>query len=149
MRAWWLLVLSVLAPALALAAPPSFARDVAPILRARCVSCHRPGQIGPMSLMTYAQARPWAKSIRDEVLARAMPPWRADPTIGSFANDPRLSPRELKTIVDWAEGGAPEGQPRGVVARPAVESEWLIGKPDAVLPMPTEFVVPARGDLDL
>ena len=130
-------------------AAPTFRRDVAPILYARCVSCHRPGQIGPMPLLTYAQVRPWAASIRDEVAARTMPPWRADPRHGAFANDPRLTPDQIRTIVAWVEARAPEGGGRAPAPPRFPGDEWNIGRPDAVLAAPREFLVPARGEPEL
>jgi mono/diheme cytochrome c family protein len=88
---------------------PTFAKDVAPLLYKNCVSCHRPGEMGPMSLVTYQDARPWARSIRDRVVARSMPPWFADPHYGTFSNDPTLSQKDIHTIVAWVGGGAPQG----------------------------------------
>ena len=73
------------------AADVTFTRDVAPILHARCVSCHRAGEVAPMALLTYEDARPWARAIKEKVVTRQMPPWFADPAVGSFANDARLS----------------------------------------------------------
>src|SRR5947208_9903515 len=105
------LILALLATSLA-AAAPTFSKDVAPILYRRCVQCHRPNDIAPMSLLDYKSARPWAKSIREAVMSRKMPPWFADPYYGSFANDARLSTREIETIQAWVDGGAPEGQQR-------------------------------------
>src|SRR5262249_4398551 len=81
------------------APPPTFNKDVAPILYKNCATCHRPGEIAPMSLLTYKDARPWAKSIREEVSSGAMPPWHADPSHGHFANDRRLSETDKETIL--------------------------------------------------
>src|SRR5688572_23995703 len=83
------------------AGAPTFSRDVAPILHARCASCHRPGEVAPMSLITFRDARPWAAAIRDKVRTRAMPPWHADRQHGRFRNDPSLSEREIDTLVRW------------------------------------------------
>src|SRR5256886_15660960 len=112
------LILALLATSLA-AAAPTFSKDVAPILYKRCVQCHRPNDIAPMSLLDYKSARPWAKSIREAVLTRKMPPWFADPHFGSFANDPRLSTAEIETIQAWADGGAVGGKPRDLPQAPA------------------------------
>src|SRR5512138_3829430 len=90
-------------------ASPTFSKDVAPILYAKCVTCHRAGEIGPMSLIAYKDARPWAASIRDKVSNRAMPPWHADPHVGAFRNDRSLTTKEVDTIVKWVDGGAREG----------------------------------------
>src|SRR5262249_32223800 len=81
------------------AAAVTFAKDVAPLFNANCVSCHQPGEVAPMSLTTYDAARPWARSIRKAVAERAMPPWYAAPGVGEFANDPRLSEKDVATIV--------------------------------------------------
>jgi len=88
------------------AAAPTFSKDVAPILYKNCANCHRAGEIGPMALLTYKDARPWAKSIAARVANGTMPPWHADPTHGEFLNDRRLSDADRDTIVKWASGGA-------------------------------------------
>ncbi len=98
--------------------PATFTKDVAPIFFNRCATCHRPGTVAPMSLLTYKDARPWAKSIKEKVVAREMPPWNADPHYGKFTNDPHLSDREVATIVRWADAGAPEEIPRIFRQRP-------------------------------
>src|ERR1700730_15894706 len=115
------------------AAAPTFSKDVAPILYQRCVQCHRPNDIAPMSLLDYKSARPWAKSIREAVLARKMPPLFADPHYGSFANDARLSTRDIETIKAWVDGGALEGNSRDLPAAPVVVEGWRQGKPDIVI----------------
>ena len=129
-------------------APPTFSRDVLPILQKNCQSCHRPGQIAPMSLLTYDEARPWARSIRAKVESRQMPPWFADPKHGQFANDRSLSTRDIETLAKWADGGAPQGDPADApppVAWPA--DGWQI-KPDIVVKGP-EFRVPAHTPQDV
>src|SRR5882724_4987468 len=82
----------------------TFTRDVAPILHAKCITCHRTGEVAPMALLTFQDARPWAKSIKDKVVSRQMPPWFADPKFGTFANDPSLTPAEIATITKWVDG---------------------------------------------
>src|SRR5579871_3607185 len=98
---------------LAMAAPNTpavtFSKDVLPILQKHCQECHRPGEIAPFSLLTYTEARPWAKAIKNAVVTEKMPPWFADGNVGHFANDRRLSAAELKTISTWVDAGAPEG----------------------------------------
>jgi hypothetical protein len=95
------------------AAVPTFTKDVAPIFQKKCESCHRPESIAPMSLQTYQEARPWARSIRDRVASRNMPPWHIDPAVGiqHFKGDRSLSQKEIDTIVAWASNGAPQGNP--------------------------------------
>ena len=94
-------------------AAPTYAKDVAPIFRAKCENCHRPGYIAPMSLQTYAESRPWARSIRNRVETRQMPPWHIDKSVGiqDFQNDRSLTDAEIDTIVRWVDGGAPRGNP--------------------------------------
>lgn len=89
--------------------PVTFHRDVLPILQRNCQTCHRPNNIAPMSFLTYAGTRPWAKAIKAAVATRKMPPWFADPAYSHFANDPSLKPNEIDTLVQWADTGAPEG----------------------------------------
>src|SRR5262249_1656471 len=114
----------------------TFSKDVAPIMFKNCVECHRSNEAAPMSLMTYKDARPWAKSIREKVITRQMPPWHADPSVGEFLNDRRLNQKEIDTIVAWVDGGAKEGDPKDVPAVPVFAEGWSIGKPDLVLEMP-------------
>src|SRR5262245_51255863 len=129
-------------------ASPTFSKDVAPILYSKCVSCHRAGEIGPMSLISYREVRPWAASIRDKVSNRIMPPWHADQQYGSFRNDRSLTSAQIDTIVRWASAGAPEGNPQDLPAVPAFADGWQIGKPDVVFEMTKEFEIPARGTVE-
>ena len=87
----------------------TFNKDVAPILFANCAECHRPGESAPMSLLSYQEARPWARSIKEKVAARFMPPWHADPHVGTWSNDRRLTQTEIETIVAWVDGCDKEG----------------------------------------
>jgi hypothetical protein len=132
----------------AAAAAPTFSKDVAPIFYAKCVTCHRAGEIGPMSLITYREVRPWAASIRDKVSSRVMPPWHADPEHGSFRNDRSLSASEIDTVVRWVNAGSPEGNPSELPKAPQFADGWQIGKPDVVFEMATEYEIPARGTID-
>src|SRR5438270_8454000 len=133
------------APAPKGGATPTFSRDVAPIFYKNCTNCHRPGEIAPMSLLTYKDARPWAKSIATNVSKGTMPPWHADPAYGDFVNDRRLSDAERATIVKWASNGAPEGDAKDLPATPTYAGEWMIGQPDAVFSMQEDYPVPANG----
>jgi hypothetical protein len=128
-------------------ASPTYSRDVAPILYRNCTSCHRPGEIGPMSLLSYQAARPWAKAIGTRVAAGTMPPWHADPAIGEFSNDRRLTAAEKETIAQWVAAGAPEGDPKDLPAPPRYAEGWTIGTPDAVLPMLEDYPIPASGTI--
>ncbi len=126
------------------AAIPTFSKDVAPILYKNCVGCHRPGEIGPMSLLTYEDARPHAKAIRDEIGDGNMPPWHADPKHGKFANDRSLTAADRDTLLRWANNGAPKGDPKDLPEPPRFVDGWMIGEPDLVLTIP-EYTVPAEG----
>ena len=128
-----------------MAATPTFSKDVAPILYNRCAECHRAGEAAPMALTSYQEARPWAKAIKAAVVQRKMPPWLADQHYGTFANDRRLSDKEIETLVAWADGGAPEGDAKSTPAVPHFESGWIIGKPDAVIDTGVDYAVPAQG----
>jgi hypothetical protein len=125
-----------------------FHAGVLPILQRRCQSCHRPGEIAPMPLMSYRDARPWAKAIREAVVSRRMPPWFAESSSRPLADDPRLTAGEIAAIDEWARSGAPEGNP--AKARPTLPwtEGWNIGAPDRVVAMPEPVRVPARGRID-
>ncbi|HLJ50213.1 MAG TPA: cytochrome c [Bryobacteraceae bacterium] len=148
MRSTCLLLTVALAPAFGAPAKTTFHKDVEPILQARCQGCHRPGEAAPMPLLSYAEARPWAKAMKEAVLTHKMPPWSADTSVGHFRNDRHLSPEEIDTIAKWVDAGAPEGSNKD--APPAVKftEGWAIGNPDTVLEMPTPFDIPAQGVLD-
>src|SRR5690348_9303425 len=125
----------------------TFTRDVAPILQKSCQSCHRPGQMAPMSLLTYQDVRPWARTIKQRVTERTMPPWGIDPHVGiqSFKNDPSLRQDEIDTLVRWVDGGAPLGSAAELPKPREFEDadRWHIGKPDVIVTSPTH-VVPAE-----
>src|SRR5215813_7273032 len=109
MRFW---MLGCLLPAAAFAGEVTFYKDALPVLQRRCQECHRPGEAAPMSFLTYKDARPWAKAIREAVLTKKMPPWFADPAHGKFSNDRRLPQSEIDQLVAWADAGAKEGNPQ-------------------------------------
>ena len=126
----------------------TFNRDVLPILQKNCQACHRPGEPAPMSFLTYQQVRPWAKAIREAVLLKKMPPWFADPHYGKFSNDRSLSETAINTLVAWADGGAPEGDPKDLPRPVQFVDGWNIGQPDLIVEMPNEFQVPASGTIE-
>jgi len=123
---------------------PTYSKDVAPILFGQCTQCHRPGEIAPMSLLTYKDARPWAKAIHNAVLTGVMPPWHADPAYSEFTNARRLTNEQRTTIARWVAGGAPEGNPADLPTPPRYADGWQIGEPDLVLEM-DPYAVPAEG----
>jgi mono/diheme cytochrome c family protein len=147
-----LAIAGILSAAAVLAATPeaqtvTFNRDILPIMQKNCQSCHRPGEIAPFSLVSYNDARPWAKSIKAAVVSRKMPPWFADPSYGHFANDMRLSEADIKTIVSWVDAGASEGDARDKPAPIAFQDGWNL-KPDMVVKMPKPFDLPAKGTIN-
>jgi hypothetical protein len=109
---------------------PTYYKDVAPILNDNCVVCHRPGEAVPMSLTSFDLVRPWAKSMRNMVETRQMPPWHADPSVGEWENDRRLSDRDVDTIVRWIDQGTPQGDPEDAPKVPTFTKGWQIGEPD-------------------
>jgi len=124
---------------------PTYCENVAAILNQNCVTCHRPGQAAPMSLMSYQEVRPWVKSIAKNVEAREMPPWHADPAYGHFRNDRSLDQTEIDTIVSWVRAGAPEGDPAKLPPAPQFPaSEWVLGEPDLIVEFP-QVEVPGGG----
>ena len=130
---------------------PTFTRDVAPILYENCVTCHRPGNIAPMALLEYTDARPWARAIRDLVVARKMPPWPADPKNSiKFRNERYLEQQEIDTIVAWVEAGAPKGNDANMPPKPNFPEGWTYegGEPDYVFELPVEYTVAAEGEED-
>ena len=143
-------VLMAASAAMAFAAPPAptFSKDVLPILQKQCQVCHRPGEVAPMSLLTYKDARPWAKAIRAAVLTKKMPPWFADPSVGHFTNTRSLSDVEIKTLVAWVDSGAPEGNAKDAPLPLQFAQGWTIGKPDLVIQFPHEIQIPATGTID-
>ncbi|HEV3334758.1 MAG TPA: hypothetical protein VG096_27410 [Bryobacteraceae bacterium] len=125
----------------------TFTKDVAPILAVRCQSCHRPDTFAPMSLLTYEEARPWAKSIRQKVVAREMPPWYIDKNVGvrHFKNDVSLTDQEIATIVQWVDNGAPKGNPKDMPApRKFDDSDQWHMVPDLIVTLPKDQMVKAK-----
>ncbi|HEX4276697.1 MAG TPA: thiol-disulfide isomerase [Bryobacteraceae bacterium] len=125
----------------------TFNKDVLPILQNNCQECHRAGEIAPMSLMTYTEARPWAKAIKIAVVSQKMPPWFADPKIGHFANDRRLNEAQIQTLTAWVDNGAPEGDTKDKPAPRKFQEGWNL-KPDMVISVPNAFQLPATGTID-
>jgi mono/diheme cytochrome c family protein len=147
------------APGAALAAEPAkpvtFSRDVAPIFQAKCQSCHEPGSIAPMSLATYKESRPWAKSIRARVANRQMPPWHIDRSVGvqRFKNDMSLTDGQIATIVAWVDQGAPEGNPADFTPKPVSTGLYWqaerdgYGPPDIVITAPMQTMPALHQDV--
>ncbi len=133
------------------AAAVTFTKDVAPIIFNKCANCHRPGEAAPMSLTSYAEVRPWSKAIREAVVERTMPPWFADPQTSTlhFANDRRLSEKEIATITAWVDAGAPNGSDKDLPALPKYAPGWTFGEPDVVIEMPIDYEVQAEGELPM
>ena len=117
----------------------TFSKDVAPIFNKNCAECHRPGESAPFSTLSYKDVRPWAKSIKEKVANRTMPPWHADPHFGDFKNNRLLTQAEIDAIVAWVEGGAAEGNPKDLPPAPKYTTGWEISQPDLVIQIPEEY----------
>jgi hypothetical protein len=141
------LILSALLVSSAWAGEVTFNRDVLPILQKNCQSCHRPGEIGPMPLLTYEGVRPWAKSIKAAVITRKMPPWFADGHYGHFMDDRRMTDAEIHTLAAWVDAGAPEGDAKDKPAARQFSDGWNI-RPDLVFEMPQPYKVPSKGTIE-
>ena len=126
---------------------PTFYKDVLPILQNNCQTCHRPGEVAPMSLISYDEARPWARAIKTKTTAKQMPPWFADPDYGLFANERKLTAREIATLAAWADAGAPAGILKDAPPARHFEDGWNI-KPDVIVEMPKPFELPATGTIN-
>jgi hypothetical protein len=127
---------------------PTFHKDVLPLLQKECQQCHRPNSIAPMSFMTYKETRPYARAIEKAVVARAMPPWFADPTVGHFKNTRMLTDAEIAIFSAWVKNGAPEGNPKDAPAPVRFADGWTIGQPDIIVQFPREIQLPATGVID-
>ena len=123
----------------------TFTKDVAPIFFKACADCHRAGETAPFSVMSFKEVRPWAKSIKEKVVSKQMPPWHADPHVGEFKNNRSLTQAEIDTITAWVDGGAAEGNPKDLPPAPKFVDGWNIGKPDVVLSMKEEYTLAASG----
>jgi hypothetical protein len=122
----------------------TYARHVSRIMQNHCQECHRPGQVGPMALLTYDDASAWAAMIREVVTDGRMPPWHADPRHGKFANDRSLPKQEKESLLAWIDQGCPKGDEKDLPPPRTFTKGWTIGEPDAVFTMPAEFEVPAE-----
>jgi len=146
----WASGAGLLLSTVAMAAPGevTFHKDVMPVLQKRCQECHRKGEAAPMALMTYADARPWAKAMKAAVVQKKMPPWFADAAHGKWANDRSMSQSEIDTLSAWADTGAKEGDQKAAPPAKAFAEGWTIGKPDLVLDMGADYKVPAQGTVE-
>lgn len=144
---WLLPFVSVAAFAATVPSQVTFHKDVEPILQNHCQECHRPGEIGPFSLLNYEQARPWAKAIRSDVLSKKMPPWFADSQYGHFSNDRSLSKQEIATIAAWVDSGSKEGDSKDAPKPKEFYDGWNIPTPDLVITMKEPFHIPATGEV--
>lgn len=113
----------------------TYTRDIAPLFHQKCAECHRAGQVAPMSLLTYQETRPWAKSIREKVVKKDMPPWFAKGDLHVFKGDPRLTDEEIDMVTTWVDKGAPQGNPKDMPDTPVFNEGWKLGEPDMILEM--------------
>ncbi len=130
----------------AVAQDVTYAKDVAPILRENCVTCHRPGEVAPMSLQTYEETRPWARSIAQEVGQKRMPPWHATAGLREYTNDRSLDAAEIDVIQRWVAAGAPRGDTALLPPLPTFTDGWQLGEPDLVLSWDAPYQIVAEGD---
>jgi len=137
--------LAIAAAAMAASNTPTFNKEVLPILQKNCQNCHRPGEVAPMSLLTYTDARPWAKAIKNAVVSKKMPPWFADE--GHFKNERTLSAEDVATLTAWADNGAVEGDAKDKPAPRTFVDGWNL-KPDIIVEMPKPFELPASGTIN-
>jgi hypothetical protein len=128
--------------------PPTFTKDVLPILQRECQTCHRPGEAGPFSMLTYESTRPWAAAMKEAVKTHKMPPWFADPGYGKFTNGRVLTEDEIKIISDWSDAKGPEGDPKDMPPPIKWTQGWQIGAPDKIYQLPIPFDVPSSGVVD-
>jgi len=128
--------------------PPTFYKDVLPILQDHCQSCHRPGEAAPMPLVSYDQTRPWASAVAHAVQTKMMPPWFADPRYGHFADDPSLTEHQISTISAWATAGAPAGDEHDAPPAKQWAEGWNISRPDFLVKMPQPVPIPAQGEIE-
>lgn len=132
-------------PAAKITAKVNYTRDIAPILQAHCMNCHRPGEVAPFSLTNYDDARKRARQIARVANSRIMPPWKPETGFGHFLDERRLTPREIELLSAWAEAGAPQGNTVDLPAPPQFVDGWQLGEPDLVLKMPEPFEIHAEG----
>ena len=140
----WIALALAMTPAASSAAPPTFERDIAPIVYQKCAPCHRPGEAGPFSLLSYADVKKRAGQIATVTRSGYMPPWLPERGYGDFADERRLTAEEIETIARWVSDGAPEGAPAGI-SPPQFTDGWQLGKPDLVLEAGGPFELPASG----
>src|SRR6185369_13854559 len=126
-------------------APATFNRDIAPIIFKRCSPCHRPGQAGPLNLLTYTDVRKRAREIADVTLSRTMPPWLPEPGYGEFREERRLKAEEIRRIQEWVGGGTEEGDPADLPPLPRWSEGWQLGEPDLVLKIQEPYALPVSG----
>jgi hypothetical protein len=128
----------------------TYTKDIAPILKAKCVGCHSPGNIGPFAMSNYKKVRGWSDTIQETLATRRMPPWHADPHFGTFANDRSITPTETKAILRWIELGSPRGEGEDPLENhlPEPAPKWPMGSPDYVIKLSQPEEIPATGVLD-
>lgn len=123
----------------------TFNKHIAPILYKSCASCHRPGEVGPFSLLTYKDAAKRSDHLAQVVESHQMPPWKPEPGYGDLLDERKLTDKQIDLIKKWAANGAPEGDPKDLPPTPAFSDGWQLGEPDLVLKMPEQFTIPATG----
>ncbi len=143
-----LLMLGLSLAAVGTAQSVTFYKDVLPVLQRNCQTCHRPGEAAPLSLLTYENARPWAKAMKAAVLTGKMPPWFAGEHSTEFSNDRSLPDADRKALAAWADAGAPAGDAKDAPKPLGWPEGWVIGKPDVVFEPPSALPIPASGTIE-
>lgn len=123
----------------------TYAKEISRIIQRRCHECHRPGMIGPFSLLTHDDALKWTAMMKEVVLQGRMPPWHADPRYGHWSNNRKMPQQEVDTLIAWIDAGAPFGDKKDLPPKQEYAEGWVIGKPDVVFELPKEVTVPADG----
>src|SRR5689334_3878492 len=136
---------AILAAAASGQTPPTFARDIAPIIYQNCASCHRPGEAGPFPLLSYQDVKKHAPEIADVTTRRAMPPWAPEAGYGAFSDERRLSDTQIRLIADWVRQGTLEGNPSETPAPPKFTEGWQLGPPDLIVEAKSAYTLAASG----
>ena len=126
--------------------PVTFSNQVVRIFQQKCQVCHHPGDVGPFSMMSFSEVKPWARNIKTEVQARRMPPWKPVPGFGDFVEERRLTDAEINLITRWVDSGAPEGDPSALPPLLQFSDQWTLGTPDLVVEPDTDFSIPEAGN---
>ncbi|MDX1953329.1 MAG: tetratricopeptide repeat protein [Verrucomicrobiota bacterium] len=139
------LLLAFISFSATLHAQPTFTKDIAPILYTQCITCHRPGQAAPFSLIQYEEVKKRSRQIAEVTASRYMPPWLPDPSVNHFVGERRLTDAQIALFAEWHRSGTPQGDPSALQPPPKFNDDWQLGAPDLIIRLPQEFILPAEG----